>query len=140
MEWRNTLDDKGRISLPAGLRSGLSENVLVLTKGSERCLWLFPPERWKQVSKKFMDSGSLSLEKQNLVRYRFIAPAQEIEIDKAGRLAVPQSLRDFAGLTKDCVILEIGDRIDIWSADRYDAYWDANEEKLKNALEEMGPV
>jgi MraZ protein len=87
-----------------------------------------------------MDSGSLSLEKQNLVRYRFIAPAQEIEIDKAGRLAVPQSLRDFAGLTKDCVILEIGDRIDIWSADRYDAYWDANEEKLKNALEEMGPV
>ncbi|MDR2109700.1 MAG: division/cell wall cluster transcriptional repressor MraZ [Spirochaetaceae bacterium] len=139
-EFKITLDDKGRVSLPSRLRGGLPENVLILTKGIEKCLWLFPPDQWKNVSKKLLDSASLSLEKSNLVQHRFIAPAQEIEIDKSGRVAVPQSLRDFAGLTRDCLILGIEKYIEIWDVDRYDAYWKANEEKFKHVLEEMGPV
>jgi MraZ protein len=139
-EFKNTLDDKGRVSLPSRLRGGLDENVLFLTKGIERCLWLFLPDQWKNVSGKLMDSAALSVAKSSLIQRRIIAPAQEVEIDKAGRIAVPQSLRDFAGLSRDCVILGIEKYIEIWDTDIYNAYWDENEDKFKDALEEMGPI
>jgi MraZ protein len=139
-EFSNTLDDKGRVSLPSRLREGILENILVLTRGIEDCLWLFLPGEWKRVSEKLMASASLSLEKMSLIQHRFIAPAQLVEIDKAGRIAVPQKLREFAGLTRDCTILGIEKYIEIWATDKYDAYWEQNRGKLKSVLEEMGPI
>src|SRR5512138_2385936 len=91
-EFRNTLDDKGRVSLPARLRTELPGNILVLTQGVDRCLWLFPPEQWKTLSRKLMETTSPFQARARLVQRRIIAPAQEVEIDKAGRIAVPQSL------------------------------------------------
>ncbi len=139
-EFRNTLDDKGRVSLPARLRAELSGNVFVLTQAVDRCLWLFPPETWKNLSRKLMDSTSLFQAKARLVQRRIIAPAQEVEIDKAGRLAVPQSLREYAGLQKECVILGIDKYVEIWDADQYKEYWSENEEDFRAAAEELGPV
>ncbi|QQO07396.1 division/cell wall cluster transcriptional repressor MraZ [Breznakiella homolactica] len=139
-EFRNTLDDKGRVSLPSRLRAGLSGNILILTQGVDRCLWLYPPEQWKDLSKKLMDSTSPFQSRSRLVQRRIIAPAQEAEIDKAGRIAVPQSLREYAGLTRDCVILGIDKYIEIWDADQYRQYWDANEDEFKAAAEELGSV
>jgi MraZ protein len=139
-EFKNTLDDKGRVSIPAKLREGLQKNTLILTKGIEHCVWLLPPEQWEKVSSTLMQSGSLSMKKSNLVHHRFIVPAQELEIDKAGRVAIPQSLRDFAGLSRDCVILGNGKSIEIWDTEQYHSYQDANEEHLMEVLEEMGPV
>jgi MraZ protein len=127
-EFNNTLDDKGRVSLPSRLRSGLPGNILVLTQGVDDCLWLFPPEQWKELSRKLMESTSPFQAKSRMIQRRIIAPAQEVEIDKAGRIAVPQSLREFAGLSKDCVILGIDKYIEIWDAEKYRSYWNDNEE------------
>ncbi len=139
-DFRNTLDDKGRVSLPSRMRSELPGNILIITQGIDRCLWLFPPEQWKTLSRKLMDTTSPFLARARLVQRRIIAPAQEVEIDKAGRLAIPQSLREFARLTKDCVILGIEKYIEIWDSDQYKAYWDENEAEFQAAAEELGSV
>lgn len=139
-EFKNTLDDKGRVSLPARLRSELSGNILILTQGVDRCLWLFPPEQWKTLSKKLMETTSPFQARSRLVQRRIIAPAQEVEIDKAGRIAVPQSLRSFAELSRDCVILGIDKYIEIWDAAQYKTYWEENEQEFRAAAEELGSV
>ena len=112
-EYRNTLDEKGRILFPARLRSALTENVLVVTQALDHCLWLFTPEEWKNVSSKLMGNSSLMSSKNLLVRRRFIAPAQEIEFDKSGRLSIPQSLRSYASLSKECVLLGVNKYIEL---------------------------
>lgn len=139
-EFKNTLDDKGRVSLPARLRSELPGTVLVLTQGVDRCLWLFPPEQWKILSRKLMEATSPFQARSRLVQRRIIAPAQEVEIDKAGRIPIPQSLREFAALSRDCVILGIDKYIELWDADQYRGYWEENEAEFKAAAEELGSV
>jgi len=140
MEYLSTLDDKGRISLPARIRGNMQENTLILTKGVEPSIWLFLPREWEVFSQKLIDSAALSLNKQLMIQHWFIAPKAEMEIDKAGRIAIPQSLREYACLSRDCKIMEVVNRLEIWDSAQYDAYLKANEEKLQEILEEMGPV
>jgi MraZ protein len=139
-EFYNTLDDKGRVSLPARLRSALSGNTLVLTQGADDCLWLYPPEEWKTLLRVVMESTSPFLSRSRIVRRRIIGPAQEVEIDRAGRIAVPQSLRDFAGLSKDCVVLGQYEYIEIWDAERYRLYLSASKEDFNSGSEELGAL
>jgi MraZ protein len=139
-EFRNSVDEKGRLSLPARLREELAGTTFVLTQGVDKCLWLFPPEQWESLSKKLMDSTSLFQAKARLVQRRILAPAQEVEVDKLGRISIPQSLREWAGLTKDCVILGITKYIEIWDADEYRKYWDENESEFRAAAEELGDL
>ncbi len=136
-EFTNTLDDKGRISLPSRLRAGLLGNILILTQGIDQCLWLFPPEQWKGLSQKLMESTSPFQAKSRMIQRRIIAPAQEVEIDKAGRIAIPQSLREFAGLSKECTILGIEKYFEIWDVGEYESYWDAKENEFQQASEEL---
>ncbi|MBL8968757.1 MAG: division/cell wall cluster transcriptional repressor MraZ [Spirochaetaceae bacterium] len=139
-EFRNSLDEKGRLSLPARLRGELPGSQFVLTQGVDKCLWLFPPEQWTALSTKLMESTSLFQARSRLVQRRILAPAQEVEVDKLGRIPVPQSLREWAGLTKECVILGITKYIEIWDADEYRKYWDENESEFRAAAEELGEL
>ena len=139
-EFKNTLDEKGRLSLPVRLRSELPGNILVMTQGVDRCLWLFAPDQWKILSQKLMETTSPFQARSRMVQRRIIAPAQEVEIDKAGRIAIPQSLREFAVLNRECVILGIDKYIEIWDADQYRQYWNENEAEFRSAAEELGSV
>ncbi|GHT79580.1 transcriptional regulator MraZ [Spirochaetia bacterium] len=134
-EFKNTLDDKGRVSIPARLREKLSGNILWLTKGyNNKNVWLLSPEHWEKVSDNIMkDTSILTNDRSHIIR-RIIGAAQEGEIDNAGRIAIPQSLRDFAGLSRECVILGTGKDIEIWDAERYQMYLEANEEGLMDKL------
>jgi MraZ protein len=75
-----------------------------------------------------------------VLRRRIIGSAQEVEIDKAGRIAIPQSLRDFAGLSKDCVILGQLDYMEIWNIDRYRNYTSSTEAEFRMSFEELGSM
>jgi MraZ protein len=138
-EFFNTLDEKGRVSLPSRLRSALT-NTLILTQGADDCLWLYPPKEWMQLVQGIMDSTSPFKANSRLVRRRIIGPSQEVEIDKAGRIAIPQSLREFAGLNRDCVILGQFEYVEIWDAARYRAYIDGNKEEFNAGFEELGAL
>ena len=139
-EFRNSVDEKGRLSLPARLREELAGTTFVLTQGVDKCLWLFPPEQWESLSRKLMDSTSLFQAKARLVQRRILAPAQEVEVDKLGRISVPQSLREWAGLSKECVILGITKYIEIWDAEEYRKYLDETESEFLAAAEELGDL
>ena len=137
-EFRCSLDEKGRLLIPARIRTEVLGNVVVLTRGVENCLWLFPPEEWKTFSENLIGSTSMLQAQSRLIQRRLIAPAQETEIDKAGRIMVPQTLREYADLKKECLVLGLKKYIEVWSETGYQAYLDENEAKFKEAAEELG--
>ena len=140
-EYKNTLDDKGRFLFPAKLRSALSSNVLIVTQAIvDRCLWLFTPEEWEKISSKLMDNASPFSAKNRLIMRSFISPAQEIEFDKAGRLSIPQSLREYASLSKDCIVLGVNKYLELWDSSSYNAYLSENEVNLLEASEELNSI
>ncbi len=139
-EYRNTLDEKGRIMFPVRLRSELPGSVLILTRGLDRCLWLFSPEQWKALSDKVMESASLFQAKSRSVLRRLVAPAQEVEIDKSGRVSIPQSLREYAGLGKDCVFLGINKYFELWDSEEYEKYLGESEADFREATEGLGSI
>jgi MraZ protein len=131
------LDEKGRLSLPARFRNPLSGNTLVLTQGADDCLWLYLPEEWRGFLKVIMDTTSPFSARSRIVRRQIIGPAQEVEIDKAGRIPVPQSLREYADLSRECTVVGPFDYIEIWSAERYKSYKNAHAEEFDPAAEEI---
>ena len=140
-EYKNTLDDKGRFLFPAKLRSALSSNVLIVPQAIvDRCLWLFTPEEWEKISSKLMDNASPFSAKNRLIMRSFISPAQEIEFDKAGRLSIPQSLREYASLSKDCIVLGVNKYLELWDSSSYNAYLSENEANLLEASEELNSI
>jgi MraZ protein len=139
-EYRNTLDEKGRILFPSRLRGELTGNLLIVTQALDHCLWLYTPEEWKNLSSKLMESVSVFNTQNRLVLRRLIAPAQEIEFDRSGRLSIPQSLRDYASLSKDCVILGINKYIELWDAETYRKYLDESESSFREATEGLSSI
>lgn len=135
-EYRNTLDEKGRILFPTKLRSALQENTLVITQSLDHCLWLYKVEDWNTFSSKFTENASPFDKANRFVMRRLIGPAQSVEFDKAGRISIPQTLREYAGLTKDCVIVAVDRYIELWDAAEYAKNLAENEESLSEA--EMG--
>jgi len=137
-EYKVVLDDKGRISLPANLRKGLTDASLFLTKGEDNCLWLYTSEKWqKLVGDTIKEVTNPFSGKDRRVLRKLVGPAQEIEVDKAGRIPIAQSLREFAGLSKGCVVLGQIDYIEIWDEGRYSEYFDGKDEEFKAASEEI---
>jgi MraZ protein len=134
------MDDKGRITLPSRFKDLFCDKILILTKGLEKCVWVFPPDHWKQVSEKLMAAASLSLEKSTWIQHRFIVPSQTMELDGNGRIMVPPSLRDYALLQRECKICGVNKYIEIWAADQYEAYKEINEPKTRPIVEELGPL
>jgi MraZ protein len=133
-----TLDEKGRIVFPSRLRSGLAEPVVMITHGMDKCLWIFSSAEWRSFAAKITESTS-QLNMRNLaIRRNFTAPAQEVEFDRNGRLSIPQSLRDYAGLSKDCVIHSMKSQmIELWDAGEYQAYLERSEAIVREAMENV---
>jgi MraZ protein len=139
-EYRNTLDEKGRILFPSKLRNELSDNVLMVTQGIDGCLWLYTPEEWKNFSEKLMQNASPFSPNSRLVLRHLIAPAQEVEFDKAGRISIPQSLREFAGLSRDCVILGINKYIELWDSEKYQSYLEETQLNFNEATSSLSEI
>jgi MraZ protein len=100
----------------------------------------FLPEQWKILSDKVMESASLFQSQSRSVLRRLVAPAQEVEIDKAGRVTIPQSLREYAGLGKDCVILGINKYFELWDSTEYEKYLGESEGDFREATEGLGSI
>lgn len=132
------LDDKGRIVLPAKVRAELPENQLVVTKSVEPCLWVFTMEEWKTVSSDIMSRASLwDEESRSLVRW-VVSPAQTIEIDRTGRIVIPQSLREYAGLSKEARLLWMMSSMELWDAERLSADLEVARTRAREAMQK-GP-
>ncbi len=139
-EFLNNIDEKGRIMIPVKLRACIEGDLLVLTRGVDKCLWLFPLSEWAKVSQQIMSATSILQARARMIQRRIIAPAQETEIDKSGRINIAPALRSFAELKKECVILGINNYMEIWDQEVYQKYWEENETDFQNAAEELGKI
>lgn len=139
-EFRNTLDEKGRIPFPARLRRELTEESLIITQSVDRCLWLFTAQEWSNFSSKLMGAASPFSGRDRSVIRRLIAPAQTVEFDKGGRISIPQSLREYASLSKECIFLGINKYIELWDAETYKAYLEESESSFREAAEGLSAI
>jgi len=136
-EFSVTLDDASRIALPRRIREALETDKMVITKGIDKCLWLYTTIEWKKLENQIIDSTNLFDDEERTIRRSIYGPNQEIDIDKQGRILIPPTLRIFAGLNKDCIVLGQYNYIEIWSEGRYQAYLDASEEDFKAARRKL---
>ena len=122
-EYRNTIDEKGRLMIPPKLREQLGTVNLILTKSTTNSLWLYTKEDFDNLNRA-VNYGPLAVldNKARAIDMMIIAPAREVELDKTGRLSIPQVLREFAGLEAktECVILGSMSKIEIISTKRYE--------------------
>lgn len=137
-QFNSTLDEKGRILLPVKLRDQLKDCPLVLTRGIDKCLWLFPEDQWNKVSKILLDNSSLFKAKSQMIQRRLLAPATELIVDKNGRVKIPSSLQRSSSLVRDCVFIGLNDHVEIWDEDLYVEFEERCEEDVKDAWEEFG--
>jgi len=133
-EFNVILDERSRITLPAQLRKDLDGASVVITKGEDNCLWLYTSAKWEElIGSAIKENTDPFSKKDRRVLRKFIGPSQTVEIDKAGRILVTESLREYASISKDCVVLGQIDYIEIWDEGRYREY--CNEDNEDNANE-----
>jgi MraZ protein len=114
------LDEKGRIFLPAKFRDDLSEG-LVVTRGQERCLNVWPSAEFRAYTSRLTMDRDANKGDRAFMRMLFAGASAEIA-DRQGRVTLPQVLRDYAGLHRDCIVIGAFDHIEIWDADAWAAY------------------
>ena len=131
------LDDKGRLFLPAKYRDELAGG-LVITKGQERCLYVFPQAEFTRLTEALSTAPVTGKAVRDYSRVFFASASDELP-DKQGRITIPPSLRQYAGLQRDCVVVGANTRLEIWDAVAWQGYLDQQEDAFSAASEEVLP-
>ena len=131
------LDEKGRLFLPAKNPDVLAGGV-VITKGQERCLNVFPHEEFGRITEALSAAPVTAKAVRDYSRV-FFASASDETPDKQGRITVPPALRSYAGLQRDCVVIGANTRLEIWDAQAWETYLAAQEDSFSEAAEEVLP-
>lgn len=138
-EYRHTIDDKKRLALPAKFRKELGKKV-VITRGFENCLIIYPQKEWQITSDKLGRLPASQFEARSYARI-MLAGAMEVELDKLGRILIPEYLKEYADLGKNVVVCGIFNRLEVWNDEKWDGYKGKMEKEvgeLANKLKELG--
>jgi len=131
------LDDKGRMFLPAKYREDLADGV-VITKGQERCLYVFPAEEFARITESLRTTPVTAKAVRDYSRVFFASASDEVP-DKQGRVTIPQGLREYAGLQRECAVIGANTRLEIWDSAAWTAYLANQEDAFSAASEEVLP-
>ncbi|PUA80561.1 division/cell wall cluster transcriptional repressor MraZ [Nocardioides currus] len=131
------LDEKGRLFLPAKFRDQLTEG-LVVTRGQERCLTVWSMAEFEGMTDRLRAAPVTNKGARDYVRMLFAAASQEVP-DKQGRISIPGSLREYASLTKDVVVIGSMNRIEIWDPTAWNTYSEEQEQKFSELSDEVFP-
>lgn len=134
-EFQHSVDSKGRLIIPAKLREGLGERFVV-TKGLEGSLFVFPPTEWEAFGEKLRSLPLASGAARAFTRL-FFSGATECEVDPQGRILLPANLREFAEIDKDCVIVGVSTRVEIWAKAKWEEYCAKAEEDFEETAEKL---
>lgn len=134
-EYQHTLDDKGRLTIPARFRDGLGERF-VITRGLDNCLFAYPETEWQVLEGRLKTLPLTKADARAFVRFLF-SGAGECELDRQGRVMLPAVLRQHAGLEKDVVVIGVSNRVEIWSADRWAQYVEQAEGSFEDIAENL---
>lgn len=131
------LDEKGRLFLPAKYREELSGG-LVITKGQERCLYVFPVGEFQRITEALRTAPVTAKAVRDYSRVFFASASDEVP-DKQGRITIPPALRQYAGLGRDCVVIGANTRLEIWDAAAWETYLASQEQQFADLSEEVLP-
>ncbi len=119
-EYNHTVDAKGRVIVPSKFREDLGTNFIV-TKGFDNSLFIFSKNEWSSFEEKVRSLPMTNKDARSFSRF-FLAGATECELDKQGRINIPQNLLDYASITKDVVIIGVSSRVEIWDKAKWEEY------------------
>ncbi len=134
-EYQHNIDIKGRMIVPAKFRDGLGESF-VLTRGLDQCLFAYPMEEWKVLEEKLKKLPLTKKDARTFTRF-FFSGAIECEVDKQGRINIPQTLRTYSNLEKECIIIGVSNRVEVWAKDKWDEFMSDSEESFEELAENL---
>lgn len=134
-EHHHSIDDKGRLIIPAKFREELGERFIV-TRGIENCLFVYPEENWQKITTKLETLPFTKKDARNFIRF-FLSGATVAEFDKQGRINITSPLINYASIQKDCVVIGTGDRLEIWSQESWNDYFNSAKDNMSDIAENL---
>jgi MraZ protein len=134
-EYQHTIDDKGRMIIPSKFRDELGTRFVV-TRGLDNCLFVYPESEWKIIEQKLKSLPFTRSDARAFTRF-FFSGAIECELDKQGRVNIPANLRTYSELIKDCVVIGVSNRVEIWSKEVWENYFDSSAESFNEIAEKI---
>lgn len=134
-EYRHNVDEKGRMIIPAKFRESLGSSFVV-TRGLDRCLFVYPLDEWKRLEEKLKTLPFTKKDARAFTRF-FFSGAAECELDKQGRVNIAQTLREYAELEKECVIIGVSNRVEVWSKAKWEEYFEESEDSFGEIAENL---
>ena len=135
-EYQHSVDDKGRLVMPSKFRDRLQDG-LVVTKGQDRCVYIYPMDRWEEELGKLGALPRTSKRNRNFVR-ALLGAAVDQRMDAQGRIQLPQTLRQYAHLGKDVAVVGVGDRIEVWEPETWRALGEEADDLYSEIDEALG--
>ncbi|MBR4178278.1 MAG: division/cell wall cluster transcriptional repressor MraZ [Bacilli bacterium] len=134
-EYHHNIDEKNRLIIPSKFRSELGEKFII-TKGFDKCLFVYSLAEWNKMIQRV---GTLQFTRKNVRAFEraLIGGASETEFDKQGRINITSPLVHYAGINKECVIIGVNERLEIWSLEEFDKYMKENEESFEEMIEDI---
>lgn len=137
-EYHHSLDDKKRLIIPSKLREDLGDYVIV-TRGLEDCLFVYSQSAWNDIVNKLKTLPFTKKDARSFTRL-FLSGATVCEFDKQGRITLKEPHTNYASLIKDCVIVGVNDRLEIWSKTNWDNYFSNNKESMSDVADHLFEV
>ena len=134
-EYHHSIDEKGRLIVPAKFREELG-NSFIVTRGIEICLFVYPMNEWKKIVNKLETLPFTKRDAREFMRF-FLSGASEAEFDKQGRINITSPLISYANLTKDCVVIGTGDRLEIWSLENWSTFFNSAKDNMSDIAENL---
>lgn len=135
-EYNCKIDSKGRITFPAKLREQLEGQNFVITRGLDKCIDLFPMDKWNEKMKKLENIKTTDIKQRTYVRF-LLSAATELDFDAQGRINIPQSLKTYSELEKEVVVIGQNGRMEIWSKSRWDSFMSDSLENISDIAQEL---
>jgi len=137
-EYQHSIDTKGRIIIPSRFREELGFKF-ILTKGLDNCLFIYPMDEWKNFEEKLKQLPLTSKDARAFVRH-FFSGAIECEVDKQGRITIPQHLREHAKIDKEVITIGVSTRVEVWDKDEWERYNDDANLSYDSIAEKMAEL
>lgn len=135
-EYHYNIDNKGRLAIPAPMRAGLGQSAVV-TRGLDGCVGMYPKKSWESWAQKLLDLPVSQAQARSFVRFQ-LASAHEVSLDKQGRILIPAPIRQYAQAKTKVVVTGVGDRIEIWSQDKWERLSDKVAQNASAIAEGIG--
>ena len=134
-EYHHSIDDKGRLIIPSKFRNDLGDEF-VITRGIENCLFAYPKNNWEKIVNKLETLPFTKKDARTFTRF-FLSGATVAEFDKQGRINITSPLISYANITKECVIIGTGDRLEIWALEEWDNFFDSAKNNMSDIAENL---